>query len=769
MQNLSWLNRANRSLPPALVGAFMAAAFLVAPAIATAAPTIQTTTKISCGAAIQFPGTEALCTARVRSSTGVAAPTGTVKLTAENGQIPATCNLLPFVGPESICQGRYRPNKGGSQTVSASYLGSQTHLPSSGNTTVAVSETVTTLACRPERFPVEEPSICTAAVKNAGAASDDLSGTLNFELPRGGRLEPSSCNVGDGSVCTLKFFAEVGGELVGGLYLINATYSGDATHPGSKAQELLFAAEPTTTTIDCGSGVRFPGEEVKCLVITKGAHSDPVDGDIEVSLTAEDREVARCLMVKTSELEGTCTATFTLKAGGLQTVTASYPGGVTHQPSAGQTTVTVSDTTTRVECQPEPLAVGEASLCTAEVLSTAASDNLSGAVRFAADVDGSDLNGRFEPSGCDVSQSNLCTVKYLPEVGGQHLVTATYGGDAIHPASTSEPAALAVRGTSVKLSCTSADPTEPASCTVRVVNEGLGSRSLTGTVRFTTSNAGSFSQRECTLVPFVNEDGGICFVRYTLEEKGAHVIRAFYSGDATHPPAVDGKSELHSQFPPTTTRFTCLGEQLQGQTVTCIVTVRDDSANGATPPTGPINFFPGRKIPGLGFEEFTPCPELEPINSRESRCLTSYSPFSTVSENLTVKYPGDKSHGPSGASLRLIHPTTTKVDCGGQMALGAVTTCTATVRDADGGDRHPRGVVQFRAAPLVESKTSVGEFNRPDCELNHTPELPSDTAACSVTFKALTATAVVIFANYGGGDLIHAFSNGTTNLVVRSG
>ncbi len=532
--------RANRFLPPTLIATFVVAGCLVAPGSAAAEPTIQTTTKISCGTAILFPGREPVCQVRVRSSTGATVPRGTVKLTAEGGQIPASCTLLPFVGPESVCTPRYTTKEGGLQTISAGYLGSETHLPSNGSTTISVSDTATSLICQPVPLVLGETSTCTAKVSNTGAASDSLSGTVSFSASgEGQQLEPSSCTLGEGNACSVNFTPKVSGD-----YRLTATYEGDATHPASQGKNTVIARDATAATVSCGSGARFPHTGLLCQVRIRslGANATPATGSAFITMNGLVGPPCELLQLPFSkESFAACRFTLEEEEGGLHTITAVYPGDHTHLPSSGDTTVGITSTATRLTCQPESIAVGESSICTADVENTgAASDSLSGSVSFK-----SESQGRFEPGACTVNESGICTVKFFPEVGAEpHIVTATYGGDATHPASNTS-ARLAVRGTSVTLVCSQrVELNEPGSCLARVVNNGLGSRSLSGKVRFTSSAKGRFSSPECTLAPFLDNDGGFCGSSYTPETAGTHVIHAFYSGDDTHPPAIDGKAQV---------------------------------------------------------------------------------------------------------------------------------------------------------------------------------------------------------------------------------
>ena len=628
MQVLSRLQRANRFLPPTVIATLVAAACLVAPAMAAAEPTIPTTTTISCGGKVRFPDAEVSCLVRVKSSgAGATAATGTVKLTAEGGPISPTCTLIKLLGPESACPVTYRPHIAGLLTVSASYVGDQTHLPSSGNTAVPVSDTAASLTCSPESPVVGEASTCTAEVKNFGPAANP-SGTVSFNASgEGQQLEPN-CALGEDNSCSVNFSPKVGGE-----YQVMATYEGDATHPSSRGETTVTARGATVTTVKCSGRIVFPGTPTGCLVIVKNLDPGATLPRGLVVIRAEG-EIARCSLVDLSPLrpESVAECNFAPREGGRLPIVATYIGDRTHLPSTGNTTLAVTNSATSLSCQPESPAVGEASICTAEVKNTGvASDDLSGTLSFK-----SDQEGRFEPSSCNVGESKVCTVKYFPAVGADHLVTATYGGDAAHPGSDAE-ATLAVRGTSISLlSCgQETEVYEPVSCVARVVNTGLGSRSLTGTVRFTSSTDGRFNSRECTLLPFLNNDGGFCSVSYTPEAAGPNVISAVYSGDDTHPPARDGKGHVNVLPRPTTTTVTCTGSPKAGNTE-CEVRVRDNNPFRATPPTEGIKWFSAQERRPFDEDE---C-RLEPVNSVESKCKFPFKPRILATQLMVAQFLG---------------------------------------------------------------------------------------------------------------------------------
>lgn len=98
-------------------------------------------------------------------------------------------------------------------------------------------------------------------------------------------------------------------------------------------------------------------------------------------------------------------------------------------------------TTTSLDCTPGTIVVGGATTCTATVTDTATSGptDPGGTVTFSSDTSG----GAFSPASCDLNSGliagqALCQVTYTPSTvgSGTQKITASYGGDTGHTAST---------------------------------------------------------------------------------------------------------------------------------------------------------------------------------------------------------------------------------------------------------------------------------------------------------------------------------------------
>jgi hypothetical protein len=156
-----------------------------------------------------------------------------------------------------------------------------------------------------------------------------------------------------------------------------------------------------------------------------------------------------------------------------------------------------------------------------------------------------------------------------------------------------------------------------------------------------------------------------------------------------------------------------------------------------------------------------PCTLAADNSSSITSCQVSYTPTGTTS-TVTGVYGGDTGHtGSSGQAMVLVslRPTKTTFSCGASsVALGASTTCTATVADTGPGQATaPTGKVVFSG-------------NKTDSFTNASPctlaPVDNKTASCTTTYspgsgpnkRSITAHA------QGGGT--HAGSAGSTPITV---
>src|SRR5712691_5229705 len=198
-------------------------------------------------------------------------------------------------------------------------------------------------------------------------------------------------------------------------------------------------------------------------------------------------------------------------------------------------------TSTSVSCVPSSVVVGAPTQCTATVTDTSSKPTVpGGTVSFT-----SDSSGSFAGSPCALSGSggsSSCRATYTPSsLGtGAHTITANYGGDASHAASSgqftvsvSQPGTKA--STSVNCSPASVNVNSPTVCTANVTSMSPPGPAPTGTVSFSSNSTGGFTGSPCTLSPGVASSAS-CQVTYTPSGFGSdfHNITGTYPGDPNY-------------------------------------------------------------------------------------------------------------------------------------------------------------------------------------------------------------------------------------------
>jgi hypothetical protein len=303
----------------------------------------------------------------------------------------------------------------------------------------------------------------------------------------------------------------------------------------------------------------------------------------------------------------------------------------------------------------------------------------------------------------------------------------------------------------------------PSTCTVTVTDLSFGTPvTPTGTVTITQTplSAGTLSNGgTCTL-----SGGGAtatCTVTYTpsLGQEGIIGLTASYPGDVIHSPST-GQTTMTATQRSTTTGVVCAPSLTTPNTPTnCVITVTDTSAGTTVTPTGTIALTTSPASSGT----FTPAANcvLSQTSPGVASCSVTYTPnlnlLGTVS--ITGSYLGDTDHASSSnsAPVKWGRTTSTAVSCvPNPVAIGAATTCTATVTDTySGSPITPTGTVSFtQGAPGTGTFGSGGT-----CTLS--------AGSCSVTFTPGLGEAgsLSITATYAA-DANHLGSSGSSSITV---
>jgi hypothetical protein len=328
--------------------------------------------------------------------------------------------------------------------------------------------------------------------------------------------------------------------------------------------------------------------------------------------------------------------------------------------------------------------------------------------------------------------------------------------------------------TAVAVSCTAAGQSpntvavdQPATCTATVTDsEADVTWTPTGTVSFRSNGAGSFGVDSCTL----SQTGpGVarCAVIYTPSAlgSGSHAIGADYGGDATHTES-SASQALSVELRSARTMVDCSPNPVAtGRETTCTATVTDTSPGMASAPTGTVGF---ELISGSGSLNSDEC-TLSQTGPVTASCSVGYTPSAVGMNELFIQYHGDAEHAGNilsiaSASVTAIapRPTSTSVSCSPDtVAVGTPSSCTATVRNADGGPAStPSGTVGL-------ASNGPGGFSDDRCTLDKTRP---GVAACAVTYtpaaEGAPTSTDTITATYGG-DATRADSNGTAAVTVK--
>jgi Bacterial Ig-like domain (group 3) len=307
-------------------------------------------------------------------------------------------------------------------------------------------------------------------------------------------------------------------------------------------------SDHTTTVLNCSPNPVPIGQATSCTAIVTDTVAGGTAPTGTVAFTSDTSggsfSSSSCTLAPDSTIgQATCVVSYTpgqTGSGTQQTITAAYAGDGSHAPSSGQAalTLTVRTTATVLTCSPHTVAVGQATSCTATVTDATQSPTApTGTVTFTSDTSG----GTFSSSTCTLAAGSTsgqasCAVSYTPgQVGaGSQNITAAYGGDSSHAASSGQAALiLTVRTTSTVLTCQRSLAVFQK-CTATVSDTSPGSATApTGTVSFSSSGRGRFSATHCTLSG--TGTSASCTVTFQpLVPLKGQTITATYGGDSTH-------------------------------------------------------------------------------------------------------------------------------------------------------------------------------------------------------------------------------------------
>jgi DNA-binding beta-propeller fold protein YncE len=532
-------------------------------------PPHPTTTSVSCSPSTVAAGGTSTCTATVKdeATSGASAPTGTVafKTGGEGSFSGAKCTLGSPSTSSSSCSVEYKPSNAAEQpkrtdTITAEYEGDETHLTSNGMTTVTVMRdpTSTEVVCVPQLVVLGGETTCEAFVTDTAASGATTpTGTVMFTSHGEGNF-PASCSLKAG-VCSVKYKPTEATKQPKRLDAITAFYQGDEAHQVSLGSAVVeVVRHPTITSVSCSPSTVAAGSASTCTATVKdeaASGATAPTGTVAVKTGGEGTfSEAKCTLGSPSTSSSSCSVEYKPSNVAklpkrIDTITAEYEGDEAHETSNGMTTVTVMRDPTEIVvfCDPEPVAAGGETTCTATVIDPAASGATvpTGTVMFTSSGGG---KGNL-PASCSlagVGNESRCSVTYKPTGPSEFPVrvdgiTASYQGDEAHESSTERVPVLVVThatATIVKCSPQSFLGGQSTTCTATVKDEATSEATTpTGNVAFKTGGSGGFNKASCALAG--SGATATCAVTYTptattAKPERTDTITAEYEGDETH-------------------------------------------------------------------------------------------------------------------------------------------------------------------------------------------------------------------------------------------
>ncbi len=540
-----------------------------------------TATTLDCAPGAVQPGVDTVCSVTVRGvdPDDAAVPTGKVSFETDgNGAFAGgeECELGEITPIRAGCTIRYRPAlPAGTHRLRATYGASEVHAGSSEAFELSVGDgvrnlTTTELNCVPGDVRAEQPTTCTATVKDTLGATAPT-GKVAFEpdslgefAPRDCDLEPLPAPIADSASCRVEYTPTV---VQSGVHELTARYGSDATHASSSGTFELGVTEEdagggakrtTTVALNCvPDAVIIGGGSVCTAVVEDTDPADPSAPTGEVSFKSDSlgafSSAGSCTIFAQGQPgQSRCQIIYEPRevGSGTHLVTATYEGDAAHSTAEAADEVSVSqpdgghETQTALACGPASPTFGSSLFCTVEVRdSTPSGDVPNGVVALA-----SNNAGVLRNDACTlfpVAGNARCQFVYTPLTAGAHELLALYGGDADH-----EPSQGSARldvappngghSTTTTLAC---QPTpvvlgDAAICAATVTDDDSSPVAPTRAVIFASDSPGTFDLGGCRLER-LGDDKARCSFTYRPSQLGGgiHRIAAAYEGDPGHEPS----------------------------------------------------------------------------------------------------------------------------------------------------------------------------------------------------------------------------------------
>ncbi|MGW7690109.1 Ig-like domain repeat protein [Streptomyces asiaticus] len=657
---------------------------------------------------------------------GAGVPTGTVTFDFGDGSPVASA---PLAGGAANINHTYTSADG--FTVTATYDGAPSFLPSSGTDALTVNKAATTTAVvsSPDPTVSGQPVTLTATVVPIAPGAGVPTGTVTFDFGDG--TPTVTAPLADGLTSVTHSYAGTSGS----PYPVTATYNGDTNYTASTGTDIQTVNRAATTTAVSSSPDPSVTGQTVTLTATVSALA-PGSGTPTGTVTFDPGDGTPAIIATLSGGTATATHAYTSATGSPFAVSATYNGDTDYTASTGTDTQTVgrAATTATVTSSPDPTVAGQTVTLSATVTAVGpGAGTPTGTVTF--------TYGDGTPTATVPVAGGVATVThvYAGTSGSPYAVTATYNGDTGFTTSTGTDTQTVNRAATSTTVASSPDPSvtgQTVTLTATVASLLPGAGIPTGTVTF------SFGDGAPTVTAPLSGGTATTTHAYTTRTGGPFTVTATYNGDANYTTSTGTDTQTVGRAATTTAVVSAPDPSAIGQSVTLTATVASVSP-GAGTPTGTVTFSFGD-----GTSNSTATLSGGVATVAHTYTTKTGSPFP-----ITATYNGDTNFSASsGTDTQTLSAktvtTTTVTSTPDPSVVGQQVTIRATVSSASS---TPVGAVTFSFGDGTNAAVGI---------------LSGGIATVIHTYTTTTGSPFTITATYNGTENF-ATSSGTDTQTVN--
>lgn len=512
-------------------------------------------------------------------------------------------------------------------------------------------------------------------------------------------------------------------SLAVGLHTIVATFSADATNASSSSTNYQQTIQQvaTATTLASSANPSNGGALLHLSAKVIPAMTNGVTGPLTGTVTFKEGSIVLGSGTLTTD------GTYTLDIGTLSVAThsiiATYSGAINYAASSSTALsqqVTLATTSVQLTSSLNPIVAGNNITLTAVVAGNGAIPT--GKVTF---LDGATSLGSTTLNSA--GQANLTIGNLL---SGDHLITASYGGDTADNGSVSAAITESVKPATTAISLTSSS------------NPALAGTALTFVANLTSNGSlpiGSLVLHDGSLVigsALIGPTGAAQFTLSSLSPQ-PHTLTASFAGDSDHLASISAAIEQLIQLGTSTASI--VSSENPGVLGAPLTFTTHVNGTG-TQPTGNVIFLDGTA-------------NIASVPLTNGTATFSLSSLTIGLHTITLSYAGDTTHSASPPAIlneQIQQSTSTTILTSGSPSIvGAPVTFTATVTGAR--STVTGGVVQFYDGASL---------------LGSAPVNPAGVASYQSTL--LTAGTHLIIASYQGDQNDRGSSSSALSQAINT-